>query len=243
MNATSPAGAPAPAVFRLPWGPRAVSLFAVIAIGATATFLTVMAIVEVLQRGWVLAALVAAMACFLAGLTGYVGRDLRGKWKLRVALEPHALMLDLPAGRSLIHRPPALRQTIPYADIEAVEIRLDGYRTAGMGMMQRAYVLRLRDGKLIFLFEDRAIGTPFETALFSQLAADIAARAGVPVRDLGMAEGDGGVLGVWGTRAPDWAEPELPAERQAKLWRAVAITGALPIPIIVVAMIIGLLAS
>jgi hypothetical protein len=243
VNATSGASAPAPMVFRLPWSLRALGLIAVMAIGGAAAFLTAVAILAAFKREWGLAALVAVVACFVAGLTGYVCRDLRGKWRLRLALEPHALALDLPAERSLIHRPPALHQTVPYADIAAVETRLVAYRTVGMGMMQRAYVLRCRDGKLIFLFEDRAVGTRFESALFARLAADIAARAGVPVRDLGMAEGDGGFLGVWGTHAPEWSAPEISAERQAKLRRIVVITGLLPIPIILIAIIVRLWAG
>jgi hypothetical protein len=243
VNAASRAGEPTQMVFRLPWRLRALSLVAVIAIGGCAAFLTVVAILVVFKREWGLGALIVLVACFVAGLTGYVCRDLRGKWGLRVALERHALVLDLPAERSLIHRPPALHDAVPYADIEAVETRLVAYRTVGMGMMQRAYALRCRDGKLIFLFEDRAIGTGFESALFSRLAADIAARAGVPVRDLGMAEGEGGFLGMWGTHAPEWSAPEISAERQAKLWRIVVMTGVLPIPIILIAIMIRLWAG
>jgi hypothetical protein len=41
-----------------------------------------------------------------------------------------------------------------------------------------------------------------------------------------MAEGDGGILGVWGTHAPDWAAPALSPERQRSLWARAAATGA-----------------
>ncbi len=224
-------------VFRLPLGPRLFGGSAVAMCAAAAAFLTVMAVLAMRQT-WALGLFVAAVACFVAGLTAYAGRDLAGKWGLRIALKPQSLVLDLPYGRSLIHRPSALHCEVAFADIASIETRLEAYITAGMGMMQRAYVLQRKHGEPIFLFEDRAIGTPYESNQFTGLAAEIAARAGVPLRDLGMAEGDGGVLAVWGTHAPDWAAPQLPAARQAKLWRAIALTGALPIPLIVLALML-----
>jgi len=60
----------------------------------------------------------------------------------------------------------------------------------------------------------------------------------VPLRDPGMVEGNGGILGVWGTHAPDWAAPVLPAKLQSKMWRAVVMTEVLPIPIVIVALVI-----
>ena len=89
------------------------------------------------KQHWALGALVAApVACFIAGLTGYVMRDLRGKWGLRVTLRERSLVLDLPAGRSLIRRPPPYHAEIPYAEIEALESRLEAYRSLGMALMQ-----------------------------------------------------------------------------------------------------------
>jgi len=145
---------------------------------------------------------------------------------LRVALEREGVRLDLPSGRSLIHRPPAQHLTVPYADIAALETRLEAYGTLGMATMQRAYVLRRKSGELIFLCEERALATGFASAMFGRIVADLAARAGVQVDDLGMAEGHGGLLAVWGTHAPDWAAPALSAERQRSLWGRAAATGA-----------------
>ncbi len=189
--------------------------------------MTVAAVVLLFGSQWEFGAFVfAPLACFLAGLTGYVARDLRGKLGLRVVLDPQSLLLDLPAGRSLIHRPAARHASIPYADVAAVETRLEAYGTLGMEFMQRAYVLRRKGGESIFLFEDRAIGTPYEDKLFPKIAAGITARAGVALHDLGMVEGRGGFLGVWGTSAPDWAAPSLPLARQLQIWRHVAVTAA-----------------
>ena len=194
---------PSPAVFQVPLLPRLFSLFAVAVLGLVSAGMTVFAVVLLFTNGWAFGLFVVApVAAFIAALTGYVARDLRGKWGLRVALDAHAVTLDLPSGRSLIHRPPAVHTTIPYADIEAIETRVEAYSSLGMAMAQRAYVLRRKhsegDGGLIFLFEDRALRTPFEAQWFARIAADLAARAHVPLRDLGMVEGKGGVLAVWG---------------------------------------------
>jgi hypothetical protein len=216
-----------PAPFRTPIGPRLFSLFAILVLAGTTVLMLLVAVTCIVLHQWLLALVVAAVGCFLAGLTAYVARDLRGKSGLRVALEADTLRLDLPAGRSLVHRPPAYHGALRYSAIAAIETRLEAYSTLGMTMMQRAYVLRRHGGETIFLFEDRALATAYESATFTELAAAIAARAAVPLRDLGTVLGKGGFLGVWGTRAADWAAPPLPSARADELWRAAARTGAL----------------
>jgi len=126
----------------------------------------------------------------------------------------------------LIRRPPAQRLTLSYPQIAAVETRLEAYPTWRMVNMQRAYALRSKDGEVVFLFEDRALATGFESKTFGGVARELAARAGVAVKDLGMSEGRGGFLGVWGAHAPDWAAVALSPERQRALWNRAAATGA-----------------
>jgi hypothetical protein len=67
----------------------------------------------------------------------------------------------------------------------------------------------------MFRSEDRALGASVEKQRFPDFASDLAARTDAPLRDLGMVEGKGGILGVWGTEAPDWAAPSLPLAQQA----------------------------
>jgi hypothetical protein len=112
-----------------------------------------------------------------------------------------------------------------------------------MAMMQRAYVLSRKQDDKIFLFEDRALGTPIETSMVARIADAIVARAHVPLRDLGMVEGRGGVLAVWGTHAPDWAAPSLPLAQQLRIWRHVAATGTLAVALVIVAIVIRLIAG
>jgi hypothetical protein len=226
--------------FRIPLGPRLLSLFGVVVLAAMSCFLAIFAILLV-RADLGVSLVVAAVACLMAALTDYVWRDLAGKWRLHVVLDTDAVMLDLPAGRSLIHRPPLQRLTVRYADIAAVESRLEGYRTFCMENMQRAYVLRRKDNELVFLFEDRALGTAMASSLFSGIAAALAARAGGKVHDIGMVAGQGGVLGVWGTHAPNWAAPPLSAAERLTHWRRAAMTGSLVFIIIIVALAIRLL--
>jgi len=112
-------------VFRTPAWARYFSLFGVLALGAVTALMLGFAILLLFQRWWWVGAFTAAIAIFMAGLTGYVLRDLRGKWGLCVTLLFDRMILDLPAGRSLIHRPVAQHLTIPYSDVDAVETRLE----------------------------------------------------------------------------------------------------------------------
>jgi hypothetical protein len=230
-----------PAIFRAPALARYLSLIATLIVGGTSASMLAFAILLLFERWWWVGALFAAVAFFVAGLTGYLLRDLRGKWGLRVEFLSDRVVLDLPAGRSLIHRPVAQRLTVPYGDIDAVETRLEAYPSLGMEMMQRAYVLSRKEGDRVFLFEDRALGTPLETPMVAKIAAAIVARANVPLRDLGMVEGRGGFLSVWGTNAPDWAAPTLPLARQLRIWRHVASTGSLAIAVLIIALAIRLM--
>jgi hypothetical protein len=230
-----------PTIFRTPAWARYFSLFGTVILGGVSALMIGFAILLLFQRLLGLGALVAALATFMAGLTGYVLRDLRGKWGLRVELLPDGVVLDLPAGRSLIHRPVAQHLTIPYSDIDAVETRLEAYPSLGMEMMQRAYVLSRKQGDRIFLFEDRALGTLLEAPMVAKIAVAIVTHAHVPFRDLGMVEGRGGFLSVWGTHAPDWAAPSLPLALQLRIWRHVASTGALTIAVLIIALAIRLM--
>ncbi len=239
---TTASGAAAPVVFRLPRSAWLLSLFAAIVIGAVSLFLAGFAVFAFIHS-WSLGLFMTAVACFTAGLTGYVSRDLSGKWGLQITLGADAVTLDLPAGRSLIHRPPAQHLTVPYADIAALETRLEAYGSLGMKMMQRAYVLRRWSGGSIFLFEERALATGIASSYFAGVASELSARAGLPWRDLGMVEGRGGLLGVWGTEAPDWAAPPLPFARQMRLWRHAALTGTLAFALVLLGLVLRALTA
>ena len=76
------------------------------------------------------------------------------------------------------------------------------------------------------------------SSMFADIVAELAARAGVTLRELGTVEGKGGLLGVWGTHAPDWAAPALPRERAMRLWRHAAATGSAAISITILVVLV-----
>jgi len=163
----------------------------------------------------------------LGALSLYLLRDLRGKLGLPVVVDEGAIRLNLPAGRSLIHRVAAQQVTLPLTAIEAVEARYEAYRSQGMVNLQRAYVLVQKSGERIFLFEERAQATGLATSRYGTLAREIAGRSGARWRELGMVEGKGGLLGVWGARAPEWGAAPLPREQAEAVWQRAAMTGRL----------------
>jgi hypothetical protein len=228
------------AVFRMPLGPRLLSAFGFAVCAALAAVLLAACAFCVLRYQFGLAAALAAAAAFQVALARYVGRDLRGKWGLRAELTADRVLLQLPAGRSLIHRLPAASLSIPYADIAAIETRLEGYRSLGMAMLQRAYALRRRSGELIFLGEDRAVGSALAAPHCAGIVAAIAERIHVAPFDLGMVEGRGGALGVWGARTVDWDAPSLDEARQRRLWRAASITGYVAVVGALVVLVLSL---
>src|SRR6185295_5017395 len=92
-EATSAAG---PTVFRTPAQQRYLSLFAIVILGAATAFLLGVAVLILFAGQWVPVLVMAAIASFVAGLVGYVARDFRGKWGLRVVLDAEKMVLDLP---------------------------------------------------------------------------------------------------------------------------------------------------
>jgi hypothetical protein len=170
-----------------------------------------------------------------------VARDTYAKWILRAEFGPKSVALRLPAGRSLIHQLLKFEAVISYADIAAVETRLEAYRSVGLAAMQRAYGLRLRNGALIILGEHRAIGTNFAQLGANQLAATLAARAEIAIIDLGMVEGRGGVLMVAGAAPESWSAHSLGQSAQSRLWRRVALTGAAPMAVFLLAFLLAAL--
>lgn len=215
-----------PRVFRTPASQRYLSLVGTIVLGLTTLIFVGFSSLILLKQLWLLGVFMLAVTVFMGALTGYVYKDLNGRWGLRVALLEEGVQLDLPTARSLIHRPKAEHLTVPYSDVEAIETRYEAFRSFGMAMVQCPYVLKRKSGDRVFLFEDRALATGLAPPMYGPIAEAIATRANAPIVPLGMVEGKGGVLAVWRTDAPDWSAPSLPAEQQWRLWRHAAATGS-----------------
>jgi hypothetical protein len=217
-----------PAVsFRLPLSARLLSLVGTIVIGLTSVLMVGFLVASLMIDQWLVGVVVALCAAIMLILSRYVARDLQGKWNLRVVLGADSAEFFLPKNRSLIHATPAQHVTVPYAEIAAIETRLEAYPSFGMANLQQPYVLRRKNGEAVFLFEERAVATGLQSSYFGGLIDDLAGRAKIEVRDLGMSEGKGGILGVVHTEEAHWAAPALPRSRQIRLFRRAANTGAL----------------
>ena len=108
-------------------------------------------------------------------------------------------------------------------------------------MMQKPYVLRWRSGATTFLFEERALGSGLESREFANVVAELQAHSRAPLSDLGMVEGRGGILGVWGASAADWSAPSLSPSQQSRLRKRAILTGVLAGGVVIVALLVRLL--
>jgi len=221
-----------------PVGPAIVDGF-VLLLFAVPLGLFVFGIVYSVQQGdRGLALLMLALLAFVVLMIVYLARDMIGKLAASITLEETGVQLRLAPMRSLIHRPPRCREFVPYCEIRSVDCRLEAYPSFTGTMMQRAYWLDRVDRPEIFLFEDRAIGTLLAGEAMGSIAQEIAQRAKVPLLEQPMAQGRGGIMGVWFTRAPPYAQKPLPASVQARIWRQVRRTANL----VVVALFLVMLA-
>jgi len=213
-------------VVRWPLGARLGSLFVTLLIGVVA-FPFLFLGVALVANGELLGLFIAAVGAFMCLLFAYVLRDTRGKVGWRIAIGADGLRLDLPGGRSLIHRPKPVHTQIGFNEIEAIETRLEAYSGIGMTNMQRIFMLKLKAGDLIIVGEDRALATGLASAVLSKAITQIRRFRDLEVRDLGMVEGRSGFLTILFASAPPWNTPSLGAERQEELWRRARMTGML----------------
>lgn len=230
-----------PIILRAPAQMRYISLVAVAMIGALGLG-GLGGTVLLLGAGYVkMGLLLAAVTAVFVLLFGYVLRDVRGKWGWRITIKADALDLDLPSGRSLVDRPEAIHVKLGFDEIDAIETRLEAYRSFGMANMQRSYALRLKTGKLIMLGEDRALGTGMASTFLADAIQLISRAGGLAIRNLGMVEGRGGFFTVLFASPPKWETPSLTARQQSALWKVAKSTGMWAIIFSVVVTIAALL--
>ena len=162
----------------------------------------------------------------MGALAWLVWRDMRGKMAMSITLTGAGITLRLPPGRSLIHDPPRVSETIAWSDVRAIETRLEMYGAQGMAMMNRVYRLTRRSGDPLFLFEERGLQSNLQSQTMEAIATEIAARAGGTVRELGTFEGRGGFLGAWYSAPPGWTAAPVSKSRREVLQRRMAFTAS-----------------
>jgi hypothetical protein len=160
----------------------------------------------VLMDGEYVAALVLAVAViFFLQLANIVIRDCQMKWGWRLSLGREEAWLRLPTGRLLFGRAPAFDGSLHYDEIRNLEWREEAITSLGMVTINQVYAIRLRDGRIILLGEDRPIPrTSLCTTLGGEAAQALARAAGVPLKRQPMVRGEGGFLTLWGTSRPEW---------------------------------------
>jgi hypothetical protein len=207
-------------------------------IGVLALGFAIMAVLLLISGNIGMGIFILALAAWMLLLAHYVWRDCRAKRDWLIEIEPGEIFLDLPKGRSLMENSPRVKSLLEVSDVLAIETRLEAYRSFGFANMQRSYGIRLKSGKFIVLGEDRALATGLADETVGQLVDQVALRTGLPLRDIGMIEGNGGLLGVLFTSVPPWDTVSLPADRQIALWQRAGLTGGVLCIVVLVVLIL-----
>ncbi len=154
---------------------------------------------------WMIGVFLFAVLALFTLLANVVLRDFLMKLNWRMTLQDKAMTLNLPAHRLLFGRRPAFRGTLAFADIAAIEWREEATESFDIVTINHVYALRLKDGQVLMLGEDRPIPRTDDRTTQMQTAAQALAKAlGVPLRRLAIARGKGGVLTLWGASRPPW---------------------------------------
>lgn len=187
----------------------------------------------ILRSDWGLGLFVLAVAIFMGWMVIYLGRGVWAQWHMRAVFGPTAVELHLPTYRSLAYRPGAFDGSVPYSDIAAIETRLEAYRSFGTTTMQRVYALRRRDGGLIILDEERALGTSMADRSAGELARMLARFSHAEINDQGMVEGEAGFLMVAGAHPQRWGAASLGEAAQRRLWKDAVAAGLTTMALVV----------
>ncbi len=164
---------------------------------------------------------------FLA-LTYYVYREAAARSFTRIAIDGGALALRLPAQRSYVPLE-KVEASIPLSSISAIEARAESFRSLGMTVLQFAHALVLADGSRIILGADRRFTLPF----YQGAAELISNHLKMPIRNLGLIDGNAGAAMLTGQTLPAWdAASVSPATMQKRVkdetavWRLLSIITA-----------------
>jgi hypothetical protein len=154
---------------------------------------------------WMIGVFLLVFLVLFTLLANVVVRDFLMKQNWRLTLGEDAVTLNLPSHRLLFGRQPAFAGTIPFADIKAIEWREEATESFDLVTINHVYALRLKDGGLLMLGEDRPIPRTNDWTTHTGDAVQALARAlGAPIGRLPMARGKGGFLTLWGASRPPW---------------------------------------
>ncbi|KDA01931.1 MAG: hypothetical protein V7651_12270 [Hyphomonas oceanitis] len=214
---------------------------AALVLASTGLFLAALVLALLFSGNWGPGLILLVLPVWMLGLTANVWRDCEAKRLWRVRIAPGELVMDLPSGRSLMAHQARVRLALDVKDVAALETRLEAFRSFGMANMQRNYGLRLTNGELIVLGEDRALATGMAEETMGQMVDTIVQKTGLPLVDLGMVEGHGGLFGLLFTSVPRWDTASMSVERMRALWQKTAMTGGLATVVIIAGLILSVM--
>ncbi len=163
---------------------------------------------------------------FLMFVTGavlllYAGIFLFAASHSEVHLGPDKATLVLPNWRGPTPLFPYTESEVPYKDLAAVETRGEIYRYLVLPVIVQSACLVRKDGKRLTLGYVRE--NPEDPSMpFHTIAGEIAKRAGVPLVDKGIVEGNRGLRALIQDE-PGWDAPQLAPERLDALRRMESI--------------------
>lgn len=178
-----------------------------------------------------------AMALPFVGLTYYVHREAVARSLTRIAINWQTLELRLPPQRSYVPQE-NVETSLPLASITAIESRAESFRALGTTALQFAYSLVLNDGRRIMLGADRRLISPY----YQNAASLISNNVKIPIRDLGIVDGNPGFLLVLGQTIPTWDAAPIPPQETQKRFKDEAVTWRVVSIVLSVALAIGALA-
>lgn len=162
----------------------------------------------VISGDWHAGLCYAAIASWLYVLTDRIWRIAAGRrgWKAGIGYD--TLMLDLPAGRSVMAEGERVRALLPFSEIDAIETRTESWNSFGVAHLQRAYAIRLKSGQLIRLGEDRALGASLADQTVGGMVDRLILRSGLRLRERPIAAIRNGLFGLSFVSTPPWPQPE-----------------------------------
>ena len=193
---------------------------AALVLASTGLFLAALVLALLFSGNWGPGLILLVLPVWMLGLTANVWRDCEAK---RLAHQAR------------------VRLALDVKDVAALETRLEAFRSFGMANMQRNYGLRLTNGELIVLGEDRALATGMAEETMGQMVDTIVQKTGLPLVDLGMVEGHGGLFGLLFTSVPRWDTASMSVERMRALWQKTAMTGGLATVVIIAGLILSVM--
>lgn len=197
----------------------------VVCMCAALVALFVFAGLALMAEGEGMGAILLVFALPFIGLTYYVYREALARSFTRIAINWQTLELRLPPQRSYVPQE-KIETSLPLSSIKAIESRAESFRSLGTTALQFAYSLVLNDGRRIMLGADRRFISPY----YQNAAGLISNKVKIPIRDLGLVDGNPGFLLVVGQTIPDWDAAPVPTammqkrfKDEAAAWRVVTI--------------------